>query len=212
MTGTPHNTFAKDLLGTLLQPLDKVEIDLEAITDQSTLKVHFIPAETSPDDQTLKLVRKCAAQGAAFEAFQSPIDNLEYCCTMRRIFNVHAEVADKALLANQRRPKTNDLPRLWIITPTWSEQNIKNTNSQCSEEWGQGIYLSADIFRTGVIVADRLPKTPDTVWFRMLGQGTIQQEAIDEIAALSPNNPDRQKVLELFMSIKHNSETRLDFD
>jgi hypothetical protein len=46
----------------------------------------------------------------------------------------------------------------------------------------------------------------------MLGQGTIQQEAIDEIAALSPNNPDRQKVLELFMSIKHNSETRPDFD
>jgi hypothetical protein len=72
MTGTPHNTFAKDLLGTLLQPLVKVEIDLEAITDRSTLEIHFIPAET-PDDPTLKLVRKCTAQGAAFEAFQSPI-------------------------------------------------------------------------------------------------------------------------------------------
>jgi hypothetical protein len=212
MTETAHNTFAKDLLGTLLQPLGKVEIDLEAITDRSTLEVHFIPAETAPDDPILKLVRKCAAHGAAFEAFQSPIEDFEYRYTLRRIFNVHAEVADKALLANQRRPKTNDLPRLWIITPTWSEQNIKDTNSQCSEEWGQGIYLAADIFRIGVIVADRLPKTPHTVWFRMLGQGTIQQEAIDEIAALSPNNPDRQKVLELFMGIKHNSETRPDFD
>jgi hypothetical protein len=212
MTGTPHNTFAKDFLGTLLQPLDKVEIDLEAITDRSTLEVHFIPTETAPDDQTLKLVRKCAAQGAAFEAFQSPVEDFEYRYTMRRIFNVHAEVADQALQANQRQPKTNELPRLWIITPTWSEQNIKDTNSQCSEEWGQGIYLAADIFRTGVIVADRLPKTPDTVWFRMLGQGTIQQEAINEIAALSQGNPDRQKVIELFMSIKHNSETRPDFD
>jgi hypothetical protein len=28
MTETPHKTFAKDLLGTLLQPLGKVEIDL----------------------------------------------------------------------------------------------------------------------------------------------------------------------------------------
>jgi hypothetical protein len=131
---------------------------------------------------------------------------------MRKIFNVHAEVADQALQDNQRQPKTNELPRLWIITPTWSEQNIKDTNSQRSEEWGQGIYLAADIFRTGVIVADRLPKTPDTVWFRMLGQGTIQQEAIDEITALPEGNPDRQKVLELFMSIKHNAENRPDFD
>jgi hypothetical protein len=70
MTETAHNTFAKDLLGTLLQPFGKVEIDLEAITDRSTLEVHFIPAETAPDDQTLKLVRKCTAHGAAFEAFQ----------------------------------------------------------------------------------------------------------------------------------------------
>jgi hypothetical protein len=212
MTETAHNTFAKDLLGTLLQPLGKVEIDLEAITDRSTLEVHFIPTETAPDDQTLKLVRKCAAQGAAFEAFQSPVEDFEYRYTMRRIFNVHAEVADQALQANQRQPKTNELPRLWIITPTWSEKNIKDANSHCSEEWGQGIYLAADIFRTGVIVADQLLKRPDTVWFRMLGQGTIQQEAIDEIAALPEGNPDRQKVLELFMSIKHNSETRPDFD
>jgi hypothetical protein len=212
MTGSPHNTFAKDLLGTLLQPLGKVEFDLEAITDRSTLEIHFIPAETSPDDPTLKLVRKCAAQGAAFEAFQSPIEDFEYRYTLRRIFNVHAEVADKALQANKKRPKTNELPRLWIITPTWSEKNIKDTNSHCSEEWGQGIYLAAEIFRTGVIVVDRLPKSPDTVWLRMLGQETMQQEAINEIAALSPNNPDRQKVLELFMNIKHNSETRPNFD
>jgi hypothetical protein len=212
MTETAHNTFAKDLLGTLLQPLGKVEIDLEAITDRSTLEVHFIPTETSPDDPTLKLVRKCAAQGAAFEAFQSPIEDFEYRYTMRRIFNVHAEVADQALQANQRQPKTNELPRLWIITPTWSEKNIQDANSQCLEEWGQGIYLAADIFRTGVIVADRLPKTPDTVWFRMLGQETIQQEAIDEIAALPQGKPDQQKVLELFMSIKHSAETRPDFN
>jgi hypothetical protein len=212
MTGTPHNTFAKDLLGTMLQPLGQVEIDLEVITDRSTLEVHFIPTETAPDDQTLKLVRKCAAHGAAFEAFQSPVEDFEYRYTMRRIFNVHAEVADKALQTNQRQPETSELPRLWIITPTWSEQNIKNTNSQCSDEWGQGIYLAADIFRTGVIVTDQLSKTPDTVWFRMLGQGTIKQEAINEIAALPQGNPDRKKVLELFTSIKHNSETRPDFD
>jgi hypothetical protein len=69
-----------------------------------------------------------------------------------------------------------------------------------------------DISRAGVIVADRLPKTSDTVWFRMLRQGTIQQEAIDEIADLPQGNPGWQKVLELFMSTKYNSETRPDFD
>jgi hypothetical protein len=43
-------------------------------------------------------------------------------------------------------------------------------------------------------------------------QGATQQEAINEIATLPQGNPDRQKVLKLFMSIKHNSGTRPDFD
>jgi hypothetical protein len=61
MTGSPPNTFAKDLLGTLLQPLKTVEINRVVITDPSTVEVHFIPAETFSDDPNLEIVERCAA-------------------------------------------------------------------------------------------------------------------------------------------------------
>ncbi len=208
MSGTPHNTFAKDLLGTLLQPLGKVEIDLETITDRSTLEVHFIP-QRQPLTTKPKASRKCVLRVPPLKHFNHPSKTLNTAIPCEESSMFMRKWLLKLFRQIKDRPKTNELPRLWIITTTWGEKNIEDTNSHCSEEWGQGIYLAADIFRTGVIVADRLPKTPDTVWFRMLGQGTIQQEAINEIAALPQGNPERQKVLELFMSIKHNSETGL---
>jgi hypothetical protein len=69
-----------------------------------------------------------------------------------------------------------------------------------------------DAVCTGIIVVHHLPKTPETVWFRTLGRGKVQQEAIDEIAALPKGSVYRQKVLELFVSLKVNLENSTDRD
>jgi hypothetical protein len=55
-----------------------------------------------------------------------------------------------------------------------------------------------------------LPKTPDTVWFRILGKGKVQQEAIDEIEARPGNSPYRDETLKLFVKLKVNLENRKD--
>jgi hypothetical protein len=69
---------------------------------------------------------------------------------------------------------------------------------------GTGVYMLGDIQRTGIVVVHHLPKTPDTVWFRILGKGKVQQKAIDEIEALPANSPYRDKTLELFVKLKVN--------
>jgi hypothetical protein len=108
-------------------------------------------------------------------------------------------------------PKTADLPRLWIITPTMSKKKLKAINVITEEsEWGAGIYLLSEMQRTGIIVVHHLPKTPDTVWFRILGRGKVQQEAIDEIEALPANSLYRDETLKLFVKLKVTLESRND--
>jgi hypothetical protein len=108
-------------------------------------------------------------------------------------------------------PKTADLPRLWIITPTMSKKKLKAINVITEEsEWGAGIYLLSEMQRTGIIVVHHLPKTADTVWFRILGRGKVQQRAIDEIEALPANSPYRDETLKLFVKLKVTLESRND--
>jgi hypothetical protein len=64
--------------------------------------------------------------------------------------------------------------------------------------------------RTGIIVVHHLPKTTDTVWFRILGRGKVQQGAIDEIEALPANSPYRDETLKLFVKLKVTLENRND--
>jgi XisH protein len=52
--------------------------------------------------------------------------------------------------------------------------------------------------------------TPDTVWFRILGRGKVQHEAIDEIEALPANSPYRDETLKLFVKLKVTVENRND--
>lgn len=206
MTKFKHDEFAKDLLRTILEPYGKVQIDRAVTNEIRRIDVYFTPADVVPSDPTLQLLWKCATHGASFEPFRSPVQDYEIRSTMGKIFDVHSELFREAKRAKQNPPKTKDLPELWIITPTMSKEKLKAVSAINKEEWGEGIYFTGSIFRTGIIVVHQLPKTHETLWFRTLGRGKVQQEAIDEIAALPKNSSNRQKVLELFASLKINLE------
>jgi hypothetical protein len=48
-----------------------------------------------------------------------------------------------------------------------------------------------------VIVTDRLPKIPETLWLRLLGRGEVQKQAVEELIKLPDNNPHRNNVLKV---------------
>jgi hypothetical protein len=159
----------------------------------------------------LGLLWKCASTGAAFEAFRCPVRDNEIRSTMGKLFSVHEDITRDAKQKDLPVPKTTELPRLWIITPTMSKRKLKACNVITGESaWGAGVYMLGDIQRTGIVVVHHLPKTPDTVWFRILGKGKVQQAAIDEIEALPANSPYRDETLKLFVKLKVNLENRKD--
>jgi hypothetical protein len=131
---------------------------------------------------------------------------------MGKLFDVHGELTRTAHRKKKPEPKTEELPQLWIITPTMSEEKLKLANVIKKEGWCDGIYFMGGMVRTGIIVVHQLPITPETVWFRILGRGKVQERAINEIAALSQNSAYRQKILELFASLKVNLEASTDRD
>jgi hypothetical protein len=212
MTKFKHDEFAKDLLRTILEPYGKVQIDRAITNELRRIDVFFTPAGIAPADPTLQLLWKCATKGAAFEPFRSPVRDWEVRSTMGKLFDVHGELTRTAHRAKKPEPKTEELRQLWIITPTMSEEKLKLANVIKKEGWCDGIYFMGDMVRTGIIVVHLLPITPETVWFRILGRGKVQERAINEIAALSQNSAYRQKILELFASLKVNLEASTDRD
>jgi hypothetical protein len=53
---------------------------------------------------------------------------------------------------------------LWILTPTLSAPILEGFGAKLDlANWGEGVYLMPAHFKTGIVVLDRLPKTPQTL-------------------------------------------------
>ena len=53
-----------------------------------------------------------------------------------------------------------------------------------------------------------MPRTPETLWLRLLGRETVQKQAIDELEALSLDDPLRSATLHLFYNLRRNLAAR----
>ena len=82
---------------------------------------------------------------------------------------------------------------LWILAPTLSKPILAEYAATLTNEFSAtGVYLLSPGCKTGIIVIHQLPKTPETLWFRLLGKDKIQSNAIAEVAALPQAYPCRQ--------------------
>jgi len=80
------------------------------------------------------------------------------------------------------------------------------------DNWSRGVYFLGDSFRTALVAIHQLPRTPDTLWLRILGRGRVQQLAVDELEALPVKNPFRSNALELLYSLRINLEASQNLD
>lgn len=107
-----------------------------------------------------------------------------------------------------KRNKSNlseqDIPKLWILTPTASTPLLSGFNTTLGVDSLPGVYYLGEYLRTAIVVIHQLPRTQETLWLRILGRGTVQKQAIDELAALPGNHPFREVTLELLYSLQQN--------
>ncbi|MBC6418506.1 MAG: hypothetical protein GDA44_06790, partial [Prochloron sp. SP5CPC1] len=91
-----------------------------------------------------------------------------------------------------------DVIRLWILSPTVSTELLASCGANTGgENWLEGVYFLPNVLKTGIIAIHQLPRTPDTLWLRILGRGKVQQQAIQELKSLQGEGKLHNNVLEL---------------
>ncbi|AHJ28557.1 hypothetical protein PN465_10970 [Nodularia spumigena CS-584] len=197
MTRKPHDQFAKQFLEELLSPLGKVEPNKEVIDEARQVDVLFSPAPTAQAPNLGLLGRIALLNTALLEPFRNQPSRTEIRNCLTKLFTVIADSQRKA----KREDTTiseDDLARLWILAPSASPGLLESFGAKLElETWLPGVYFLPDAFRTAILAINELPVTEETLWFRLLGRGKVQQQAVSELVALSPENLLRRNVLEI---------------
>lgn len=182
MTQFPYDEFSKNYLQELLGTIGEVKTDKKVPSEIREIDVYFAPSPHPPEYKVeLGLLGRFADTAALFEPFRNAVQPLEVCSCMGKLFSAFAEAERKS--NREKTPlRMDDLPRLWIISPTASEPFLGDGFHATPDEqnWGKGIYFLGNNTRTGIIVVHQLPDIPETLWLRILGRDGTQKRAIAE--------------------------------
>ncbi|MCL1473980.1 hypothetical protein [Argonema antarcticum] len=203
MTRFPHDQFAKDYLKELLTPLGQVETSRNVAGEVREIDVWFTPSSTpTVHTQTLGLLGRFATTTSIFEPFRNAVTASQIRSCMSKLFDVHADLERQAKRENTRINES-DLPKLWILTPTASPLLLDGFGVIPEREnCPPGVYLFSENFKTAIVAIHQLPRTPETLWLRILGKGTVQKQAINELTALPEGNQFRVNALELLYNLR----------
>ena len=204
MTRFIHDQFAKDYLEELLKPYGEVQAASQVAGEIREIDVLFTPFPTQTTNvELLGLLGKLATTPAIFEPFRNPAGTEEICDCLLKSLEVRG-----ALRRAAKREQTNktkiEIPKLWILTPTASRNIISGFSETTKPDSLPGIYYLAKSLHAAIVVIHQLPQTQETLWLRLLGRGTVQKRAIDELAALPLNQPYVKITLELLYNLQKN--------
>ncbi len=212
MTIFIHDQFAKDYLEEFLKPYGEVKAPQVVRSERREIDVLFLPhKEQLSELKTLGLLGKMAQTVSIFEPFRNPVMADEIGDCLIKSLEVRRSLQRDAK-RNKRKFTDSEIPRLWIITPTVSKSILAKFDSKIKKNWLSGVYFQSSYFQSAIIVIHQLPKTPDTLWLRVLGREKVQQEAIGELEQLQDNSILRSVTLELLYNLHDNLRFRQGLD
>jgi predicted transposase YdaD len=91
---------------------------------------------------------------------------------------------------------------LWLLSPSVSQTCLQNFGGHPRPKWPDGVYRFAKGLRTTIVALNELPLIQDTLWLRLLGKGSTQQQAISEVFNLPTHDPKRSTILQLLATWK----------
>jgi hypothetical protein len=210
MSQFPHDDFAKAYLSELLSTIGKATPNspLKAETRVADLWFELNPdlnATAGTQRQQLGLLGQLLTRDALLEVFRNPATPVEIRTCQSKLSGLEIDLIGKA----KRRAKTlaeADLPDLWLIMPTASSEIRQGFGVIASST--QGVYEFPRLNRTGLIVLHQLPKTPETLWLRMLGRAGEQRRAIEEFTQRPMSSALYTSIEELLVDYRATLETR----
>jgi hypothetical protein len=202
MSRTPFDQFAKQFFESFLAPLGEVKVNFEVPGEPKFIDIWFSPSnQPNIEAQNLGILDKIATLPCLIEPFRNQPKPSEVRSCLSKLFHVIDDFERKA----KRENKTvleNELPQLWIITPSASDDLLSRFVANPREDWLEGIYFLGEGFKTAMIAINKLPRTPETLWLRIFGKGIIQKQAINEVIGFDEDDPRRSTILQLLATWK----------
>ncbi|MDF5719835.1 MAG: hypothetical protein PUP91_04975 [Rhizonema sp. PD37] len=212
MTRFVHDKFAKDFLEELLKSYGDVKSSEKVSGEVKEIDVVFTPdRQHNSNLKLLGLLGRFAEYPAIFEPFRNAAKQDEICDCIIKLLEVRAGLRRKAKVQNIQL-KESDTPKLWILTPTASSSLLSSFNFNQKQGCMSGVYFLGNALRTAIVVIHHLPQIPETLWLRILGRGSTQEQAIVELQTLSLNHPFQKATLELVYNLRENLRVNQDLD
>ena len=206
MSKNPFDQFAKQFFEAFLSPLGEVRTNFEVPGEPRFIDIWFSPSHPpSVITEDLGLVAKIATLPCLLEPFRNQPNSSEIRSCLSKLFHVIADFQRQAK-REDRTVREDELPQLWIITPSASDDLLSTFGATPSEDWLEGIYFLPKGLKTAIIAINKLPRTPETLWLRILGKGMIQKQAIDEVIGFNVKDPRRSTILKLLATWKISME------
>ncbi len=202
MTRFIHDQFAKDYLEELLKPYGEVQAPSRVAGEVRQIDVLFYPS-IQQNIQTLGLLGRFAESPAMFEPFRNAASKEEICDCLLKLLEVRGALQREAN-RNETPIQELEVPKLWVLTPTASATLLSGFGATQGVDWLSGVHFLAEYLRTAIVAIHQLPRNQETMWLRILGRGTVQKLAIDELEALPSNHPFRKATLELLYNLRQN--------
>lgn len=176
-----YDQVAKALVGTLVPPAAAVEIARE-IPGQVLIADLWI----EPDEAQAHELARLGALGkmiglgpCLLEPFSKPprVRHVRSCMLEQLSLDHH--LFREA--TREKRPEPA-FPKLWVISSGRPDTVIDEMELQAMKGWPEGFWQSQEFYAFYLVVVRELPKTPDTLFLRLLGRGPTFREALRELA------------------------------
>jgi len=202
MTQFPHDEFVKEYIPDLIGEYGLAKAGEIVGSEMREIDVFFIPQKPVPTTpETLGLLGKLAQTTCLFEVFRNSIETHQIIECLSKLFDVQGKQR-REKRKNKETISDNEIPFLWILTPTLSSNKLENFSAQLNKNiYGNGVYLFPPSLRSGLVVIHQLPVNQETLWLRMLGKGNVQQKAIEELKNLPPDYPHKDNIIELVLNL-----------
>lgn len=149
------------------------------------------------------MLGRFAEHPALIEPLRNPASTDEICDCILKLLEVKALLRREAK-TNKTKLQDSEIPKLWILTPTVSETRLSSFGTMQQAGWLPGVHFLPDALRTAIVAIHQLPPTPETLWLRLVGRGSVQSQAIIELQGLPLDHPYQKATLELVHNLREN--------
>lgn len=197
---THHDEWIKRAFSLWLAALGDVELDVRIAGQSRRGDVLYTERRDRPvHRKRLGALGDIARGVVLFEASRNPFTHVELKSCVLKAVDLEARELRSARRAGRKLSAVVG-PTLCAITPSMSVEFARVAGATGAPFGTPGLYALATMWRTLIVVANELPKDASTLWFRLLGRGSVQAQAVQELLEMSEQEPLRDATLALLVA------------